>query len=70
MEPIIQVKDVYFDYNQSRGEQTVALDGVSWIYIKGEFVVIIGHNGSESPPWPSISMHCSSLPPVRYLLRV
>lgn len=46
MEPIIQVKDVYFDYTNQEGEQTVALDGVSLDIYKGEFVVIIGHNGS------------------------
>ena len=46
MEPIIQVKDVYFEYVNSEGEETAALDGVSLNIRKGEFVVIIGHNGS------------------------
>ena len=46
MEPIIQVKNVYFDYISQQGEDTAALDGVSLDIQKGEFVVIIGHNGS------------------------
>jgi energy-coupling factor transport system ATP-binding protein len=46
MEPIIQVKDVYFEYVNQEGEDTAALDGVSLDIQKGEFVVIIGHNGS------------------------
>ncbi len=46
MKPIIQVKDVYFDYTNQEGENTVALDGVSLDIYEGEFVVIIGHNGS------------------------
>jgi energy-coupling factor transport system ATP-binding protein len=46
MEPIIQVKDVQFDYINYEGEQTSALDRVSLNIEKGEFVVIIGHNGS------------------------
>lgn len=46
MNPIIKVKDVYFDYTNQEGENTVALDGVSLDINKGEFVVIIGHNGS------------------------
>lgn len=46
MEPIIRVKDVFFDYVNSEGKETAALDGVSIDIQKGEFVVIIGHNGS------------------------
>ena len=46
MEPIIQVKNVSFDYINHEGEQTKALDNVSLNINKGEFIVIIGHNGS------------------------
>ena len=34
MEPIIQVKDAILIILNQEGEQTVALDGVSLIYIK------------------------------------
>lgn len=46
MQPIIQIKDLYFDYINSEGKETAALDGVSLDIHKGEFLVIIGHNGS------------------------
>ena len=46
MQPIIQIKDLYFDYINSEGKETAALDGVSLDIHKGEFIVIIGHNGS------------------------
>lgn len=46
MEPIIRVRDLHYDYVNSEGEETAALDGVSIDIYKGEFVVIIGHNGS------------------------
>jgi len=46
MEPIIQVKDVCFEYSGYDGDQTAALSNVSLNINKGEFVVIIGHNGS------------------------
>ena len=46
MEPIIQIKDVYYRYAGNEGEETTALDGVSLDIRKGEFVAVIGHNGS------------------------
>jgi energy-coupling factor transport system ATP-binding protein len=46
LQPIIQIKDLYFDYINSEGKETAALDGVSLDIHKGEFLVIIGHNGS------------------------
>ncbi|NLB41497.1 MAG: energy-coupling factor transporter ATPase [Clostridiales bacterium] len=46
MEPIIQVKNVNFEYSSHEGELTAALSDVSLDINKGEFVAIIGHNGS------------------------
>ena len=46
MEPIIQVKNVNFEYSSHEGELTAALIDVSLDINKGEFVAIIGHNGS------------------------
>ncbi|HHU49313.1 MAG: energy-coupling factor transporter ATPase [Caldicoprobacterales bacterium] len=46
MEPIIQVKNVYYNYANQEGEHAAALNGVSLTLYKGEFVAIIGHNGS------------------------
>jgi len=46
MEPIIRIRDLYFEYTSHEGEETAALNGVSLNIEKGEFVVIIGHNGS------------------------
>lgn len=49
MEKIIEAKDVYFSY-QSEDEEVVepinVLNGVSLDIYKGEFVAILGHNGS------------------------
>ena len=44
--PVIEVRDVYFNYASQEGELTAALNGVSLTVYEGEFVVIIGHNGS------------------------
>ncbi|NLC43219.1 MAG: energy-coupling factor transporter ATPase, partial [Clostridiales bacterium] len=46
MEPIIQVKNVNFEYSNHEDELTAALSDVSLDINKGEFVAIIGHNGS------------------------
>jgi energy-coupling factor transport system ATP-binding protein len=46
MEPIIRIRDLYFEYTSNEGGETAALNGVSLDIEKGEFVAIIGHNGS------------------------
>lgn len=45
MEPIIQIKDLVFEY-QEADRVVRAVDQVSLSVSNGEFVVIIGHNGS------------------------
>ncbi len=49
MEKIIEAKNVHFSYEQENEEGTVLLEvlkGVSIDIYKGEFVAILGHNGS------------------------
>ncbi len=46
MENIIEIKDLYYYYNQDDENQVAALKGVSLNVKHGEFVVVIGHNGS------------------------
>lgn len=49
MEKIIEAKDVYFSYqsdDEEIKEPKNVLDGVSLDIYKGEFVAILGHNGS------------------------
>ena len=48
MEEFIEVKDVYFQYEGTEGEDSsaFALNGVNMTINKGEFVAIVGHNGS------------------------
>lgn len=42
--PIIQVQDLSFQYNQS--DERLAIDGLSTTIYEGEWLAIIGHNGS------------------------
>lgn len=44
--PIIQVRDLVFEYRSLENEVNRAVDEVSLEIHPGEFVVIIGHNGS------------------------
>ncbi|MCT4594522.1 MAG: energy-coupling factor transporter ATPase [Anaeromicrobium sp.] len=45
MENIIEIKELVHKYGEGEGE-TVALNGVDLHVKKGEFLVVIGHNGS------------------------
>lgn len=44
MEEAIKFSDVYFSYGDD--EESAALSGVSFSVAKGEFVALVGHNGS------------------------
>lgn len=47
MEPIIKTESLYFEYkNEESGEVTEVLKNVSAEIKKGEFVAVLGHNGS------------------------
>lgn len=56
--PIIQVKDVVFEYRSLENEVHRAVDEVSLQIRSGEFVVIIGHNGSGKS---TISKHLNAI---------
>ncbi len=43
---MIEVKDVYFQYDGIEEEKQFALNGVNMTIKDGEFVAIVGHNGS------------------------
>ena len=43
---MIEVKDVYFQYEGTEKEKKYALNGVNMTIKDGEFVAIVGHNGS------------------------
>ena len=47
-QPILSLKDVSFEYfsGEENEEGSLALDGLSLDVQKGEFVGVIGHNGS------------------------
>ena len=47
MEKIIEVKNLFYEYPRTNeNENTIALQGVDFSIERGEFVGIIGHNGS------------------------
>ncbi len=43
---MIEVKDVYFQYDETDEKKKFALNGVNMTINSGEFVAIVGHNGS------------------------
>ena len=43
---MIEVKEVYFQYEGTEEEKKYALNGVNMTIKDGEFVAIVGHNGS------------------------
>lgn len=43
---IIEIKDAYFSYDRGQKTETRAVRGVSLAVKEGEFVAIVGHNGS------------------------
>ena len=58
---MIKAKNVVFEYQKYDEEGNVcetkrAVDGVELDVKKGEFIAILGHNGSGNPHWRSISM--------------
>jgi len=46
MEPLIEFKNVCFEYTNHDGDHIKALENISFNIFKGEFVTVIGHNGS------------------------
>jgi len=46
MEPLIEFKNVCFEYTNHEGDRIKALENISFNISKGEFVTVIGHNGS------------------------
>ncbi|NTW70729.1 MAG: energy-coupling factor transporter ATPase [Eubacteriaceae bacterium] len=46
MKTMIEFKDVKYIYKKHEGEETTAIENISFTIEKGEFIGIIGHNGS------------------------
>ena len=62
MEKIIEVKNLFYEYPRTNeNENTIALQGVDFSIERGEFVGIIGHNGSgKSTPVKAPQRHHSA----------
>ncbi len=58
MEPIIELKDVTFAYNSTSPNAITALKNVNLSVYPGDYVVIVGHNGSGKS---TIAKHFNSL---------
>ena len=43
---LVEFQNVSFAYNKGYASETQALDGVSLCIEEGEFVALVGHNGS------------------------
>ena len=52
-EAFIKVENVCFSYKNDNGEDIPVLNNISFEIKKGEFAVILGHNGSGNLPLPS-----------------
>ena len=50
-ETIIEIKELEFAYEDSEEVQEAVLKGVSLEVKKGEFLAVLGHNGSGNRPW-------------------
>lgn len=46
MQSFIELKEVYFQYEQEHTNQRYALENISMSMNRGEFIAIVGHNGS------------------------
>ncbi|MBF8983515.1 ATP-binding cassette domain-containing protein, partial [Lutibacter sp. B2] len=46
MQNIIEMQNLVYEYMSDQDKKSLALDHVSLNIKKGEFVVVIGHNGS------------------------
>lgn len=46
MQSFIELKEVYFQYEQDHANQKYALENINMNINRGEFIVIVGHNGS------------------------
>ncbi len=69
-ETMIKAKDLVYEYRkydeEGRERELIkAVNGVNFQIEKGDFVAILGHNGSGKSTWQSISMPC--LCPAREL---